>query len=88
LRFDAKASHYQEWIGIEEIARLCNMMCTLRCLNSQSVRDAITAKGAQIVRVKGDTKHPLSQAISVSSRAGQLHYHDQVIVRPAMRSGG
>lgn len=59
--------------------RICTNQCGI----------AVTVKGEQIVRVKGDFEHPLSHGYTCpKGRAvGRLHHHDQAIMRPAMRSG-
>jgi anaerobic selenocysteine-containing dehydrogenase len=59
--------------------RICTNQCGI----------AVTVEGEQIVRVKGDFAHPLSQGYTCpKGRAvGRLHHHHQAIVRPAMRLG-
>lgn len=60
--------------------RICTNQCGI----------AVTVDGEQIVRVKGDFEHPLSQGYTCpKGRAvGRLHHHDQAIVRPAMERDG
>lgn len=60
--------------------RICTNQCGI----------ALTVEGDQIVRVKGDFDHPLSQGYTCpKGRAvGRLHHHDQAIIRPAMLRDG
>lgn len=69
--------------AMPQIVRSHCRICTNQC------GIAVTVKGEQIVRVKGDFEHPLSHGYTCpKGRAvGRLHHHDQAIMRPAMRSG-
>jgi anaerobic selenocysteine-containing dehydrogenase len=60
--------------------RICTNQCGI----------SVTVQGEQIVRVKGDFAHPLSQGYTCpKGRAvGRLHHHEHGIVRPSMRQDG
>ncbi|WP_395396968.1 molybdopterin dinucleotide binding domain-containing protein [Novosphingobium sp. BL-8A] len=65
---------------IRSHCRICTNQCGI----------AVTVENDQIVRVKGDFDHPLSQGYTCpKGRAvGRLHHHDQAILRPSMMQSG
>lgn len=60
--------------------RICTNQCGI----------ALTVEGEQIIRVKGDFDHPLSNGYTCpKGRAlGRVHHHEQAIVRPSVTKDG